>query len=113
MDRSQVVAELAEYVRVELLGDHAAELGPTTPLLEWGILNSMNTARLLTHIRERHGVNVPPTLLAHAHRRAPRRHRRAYPPGRQHLPRPVLHRRDGGRPRGCLTGARAAPWPPF
>ena len=63
MDRSEVVAELAEYVRIELLGDHAAELGPTTPLLEWGILNSMNTARLLTHIRERHGVNVPPTLL--------------------------------------------------
>ncbi|MFL6139179.1 MAG: acyl carrier protein [Frankiaceae bacterium] len=64
MDHSQLVAELAEYVRTELLGDDGAtELGPHTPLLEWGILNSMNTARLLTHIRERHGVNVPPTSL--------------------------------------------------
>jgi acyl carrier protein len=63
MDHSEVVAELAEYVRTELLGDRTAELGPTTPLLEWGILNSMNTARLLAHIRERHGVTVPPTYL--------------------------------------------------
>lgn len=64
MDRNTVVDELAEYVRAEFLGDdRSTELGPTTPLLEWGILNSMNTARLLTHIRERHGVNVPPTYL--------------------------------------------------
>jgi acyl carrier protein len=64
MDHSQVVAELADYVRTELLGDdRSTEVAPDTPLLEWGILNSMNTARLLTHIREKHGVNVPPTYL--------------------------------------------------
>jgi acyl carrier protein len=64
MSHTEVVDELASYVRTEFLGDdRSAELGPTTPLLEWGILNSMNTAKLLTHIREQHGVNVPPTYL--------------------------------------------------
>jgi acyl carrier protein len=64
MSHNDVVEELASYVRSEFLGDdRATELSPTTPLLEWGILNSMNTAKLLTHIREQHGVNVPPTYL--------------------------------------------------
>jgi acyl carrier protein len=64
MSHNDVVEELASYVRSEFLGDdRAAELSPTTPLLEWGILNSMNTAKLLTHIREQHGVSVPPTYL--------------------------------------------------
>ncbi len=64
MSQTEVVEELATYVRNELLGgDNSAELRPDTPLLEWGILNSMNTAKLLTHIREQHGVNVPPTYL--------------------------------------------------
>jgi acyl carrier protein len=63
MSQTDVVEELATYVRTEFLGDDSTELGPDTPLLEWGILNSMNTAKLLTHIREQHGVNVPPTYL--------------------------------------------------
>ncbi|MGK5533263.1 phosphopantetheine-binding protein, partial [Streptomyces sp. URMC 129] len=34
-----------------------------TPLLEWGILNSMNTAKLLTFVREELGVEVPVTRI--------------------------------------------------
>jgi|HubBroStandDraft_5_1064220.scaffolds.fasta_scaffold69552_2 hypothetical protein len=40
-------------------GDPKGELCDTTPLLEWEVLNSMNTALLLNFLREELGVNVP------------------------------------------------------
>jgi acyl carrier protein len=59
--------QLAGYVRREFLGDSTAPLDADSPLLEWGILNSMNTARLLTYIREEIGVTVPPTCITGTH----------------------------------------------
>ncbi|GAA3868192.1 hypothetical protein GCM10022227_27240 [Streptomyces sedi] len=44
-----------------LSGDENKELEDTTPLLEWGVLNSMNTALLLMYLRDELGVVVPPT----------------------------------------------------
>jgi flavin reductase (DIM6/NTAB) family NADH-FMN oxidoreductase RutF/acyl carrier protein len=68
MNRSDVLAEIEEFVRTQLLhGDRSAELTPTTPLLEWGVLNSMNIARLLTFIRENLGVSVPPQHIVGRH----------------------------------------------
>jgi len=68
MNRSDVLTEIEEFVRTQLLhGDRSAELTPTTPLLEWGVLNSMNIARLLTFIREELGVNVPPQHIVGRH----------------------------------------------
>jgi acyl carrier protein len=67
MNRSQVQIEIEEFVRAQLLGnDSSAELTPTSPLLEWGVLNSMNIARLLAFIRERFGVHVPPQHIVGA-----------------------------------------------
>lgn len=64
MQTDQVLDEISSYVRDEFLdGDHNAELTPSTPLLEWGILNSLNTTRLLTHIRETWGVSIPPQRI--------------------------------------------------
>ena len=61
MDFTQVRNELEKYIRDEFLdGDSSAELTETSPLLDWGVLNSMNTARLITFAGERFGVNVPP-----------------------------------------------------
>jgi hypothetical protein len=55
-----VLDRLKTFVRKELLdGDPMGELQETTPLLEWGVLNSLNTARLLTFIREDFRVLVP------------------------------------------------------
>lgn len=59
----EVLDRLTDWVRRELLGaqsEEAAELTPDAPLLQWGVLNSMNTARLLAFIREELGVTVPP-----------------------------------------------------
>jgi acyl carrier protein len=67
MNRTEVQTEIEEFVRTQLLdGDRSTELTATSPLLEWGVLNSMNIARLLTFIRERLGVHVPPQHIVGA-----------------------------------------------
>jgi acyl carrier protein len=59
--RDSLVKELTRYIQDELLnGDRSAGLTTETPLLAWGILNSIDTARLVGFIRERFGVRVPP-----------------------------------------------------
>ncbi|HEY5833532.1 phosphopantetheine-binding protein [Streptomyces sp.] len=66
--RDQVLAGITEYVEREFLGDsEVSELTPQTPLLEWGVLNSMNTAMLLSFIRTEYGVAVPPTHITGRH----------------------------------------------
>jgi clorobiocin biosynthesis protein CloN5 len=64
MTNDDVANRVAEFIRRELLdGDPRGELTESTPLLEWGVLNSLNTVRLLTFIREDIGVLVPPTEI--------------------------------------------------
>ncbi|WP_306317519.1 MULTISPECIES: acyl carrier protein [unclassified Streptomyces] len=51
--------EIDSYIRKEFLeGDTSVELTPSSPLLEWGILNSMNTTRLTCFVGERYDVTV-------------------------------------------------------
>jgi acyl carrier protein len=59
------VAERLElFVRQRFLDDSDdVTLTSTSPLLEWGILTSMNTAILLTFIRDAFGVTVPPMAI--------------------------------------------------
>lgn len=64
MDRQHLVESLLDYLRGNFLqGDERNELDERTPLLEWGILTSMNTAVLLTHIRETFGTPIPPARI--------------------------------------------------
>lgn len=59
MDRTLVAEEIEHYIRTEFLdGDPDKELSTTSPLLEWGILNSMNTARIIDFIGKRFNVAV-------------------------------------------------------
>jgi len=62
---------LVDFVRRELIGAEeeaeTAELDATTPLLQLGILNSMNTARLLSFIRTELGVAVSPVYITGTH----------------------------------------------
>lgn len=63
-----VLARITAYVEQQLLDDsEVSELTPQTPLLEWGVLNSMNTALLLTFIRGDLGIAVPPTHITGRH----------------------------------------------
>jgi len=66
----QLTDELTAYVRATFLGgDEDTALTSRSPLLEWGVLSSMNTALLLTHVRETYGVDVPPTAITAKHLR--------------------------------------------
>lgn len=52
------------FVRSRFLDESEDQtLTSTSPLLEWGILTSMNTAILLTYIREQFNVAVPPMSI--------------------------------------------------
>lgn len=59
MNQAEVQDALLDFVREEFLhGDVNSELELSTPLLEWGILDSLRTAVLLAHIRKRFNVHV-------------------------------------------------------
>lgn len=61
---TRVLEVLTEYVSAELLGaENAADLTADTPLLELGVLNSVDTARLVSRIRETFGVRLPPASM--------------------------------------------------
>jgi acyl carrier protein len=65
-NRDELLGRISDYVQCELLGgadqpETAPELKPDTPLLEWGILNSLNTAKLLAYLRDELDVEVPLT----------------------------------------------------
>jgi acyl carrier protein len=64
-----LVHELSRFVADAFLNGDRDALTPEAPLLEWGVLTSMNTAHLLTHIRERYGVDVPPQAITATHLR--------------------------------------------
>ncbi|KOG90606.1 hypothetical protein ADK38_07795 [Streptomyces varsoviensis] len=68
MERADLLEKLIGFVRDDLLnGQAGAELTPTTPLLEWGVLDSIKTARLLAFIRDDIGVRVPPKKMVGDH----------------------------------------------
>lgn len=63
-DRMVVLKDLTEYIREHMLnGDESVQLTAETPLVEWGILNSIGTARLVGYIHNQFGVRVPPAQM--------------------------------------------------
>lgn len=61
MTDEEISARLVGFIREAFLaGDPKNELSESAPLLEWGVLNSLNTAMLLTFIRDELGVLVSP-----------------------------------------------------
>lgn len=65
-DREVVLENLTQYIREHMLnGDESVRLTVETPLLEWGILNSVGTTRLVGYIRNQFGIRVPPGQMVH------------------------------------------------
>lgn len=63
--QDQVIFEsLRTYVSERILQDSSVTIEPDTPLLEWGILNSISTVQLIGFIREQFQVDVPPEEVA-------------------------------------------------
>ena len=64
MAEDELISELLAYIRVEFLdGDAQGELTDETPLLAWGVLDSLKTARLLNFIEDELGSPIPPAQL--------------------------------------------------
>jgi acyl carrier protein len=58
--REQVLELLRTYVLDEVLYGRDIGLGPETPLLEWGIINSMQIIRMLSFVQRKLNVIIPP-----------------------------------------------------
>jgi peptidyl carrier protein len=68
LDRATLLEQLLHYVKYELeIGEVAEQITADSPLLEWGVLDSVRTARLLAHIRSEHGLRVPPRYMTAEH----------------------------------------------
>jgi acyl carrier protein len=50
---------LKKFIEDQLIDAPGIVIEPGTPLLEWGILNSLGTTKLIAFIREDLGVEVP------------------------------------------------------
>jgi hypothetical protein len=60
MSGNEVTVRIKTFIGDNFLdGDRKGELNDMTPLLEWEVLNSMNSALLLNFLREELSVNVP------------------------------------------------------
>ncbi|HEV2641031.1 MAG TPA: hypothetical protein VGX23_38305 [Actinocrinis sp.] len=60
MTTDEVTARITAFISKSFLdGDPRGELTTSTPLLEWEVLNSMNSALLLNFLREQLQVDVP------------------------------------------------------
>lgn len=59
--------DLIAYINREIMEGQADDLDSLTPLLELGIIDSISTTMLATHIADNYGVEVPPELLRAEH----------------------------------------------
>lgn len=59
MQRSEVLKQVKQYIVTEVLDGKDIGLEETTPLLEWGIINSLEIVRLLSFVQERFAIEIP------------------------------------------------------
>lgn len=59
MTGAETEAVIETYVRTELLHGQAQGLDADSPLLEWGIIESMTMVSLIAFLEERFGLRVP------------------------------------------------------
>jgi acyl carrier protein len=64
MQDQVILDSLRAYVSERILQDPTVTIEPDTPLLEWGILNSISTVQLIGFIREQFQVDIPPEEVA-------------------------------------------------
>jgi acyl carrier protein len=63
MQRDSVIEQLNRYIAQDVLGGKDIGLDETTPLLEWGIINSLEMVKLLSFMRKQFGVDIPTDKL--------------------------------------------------
>lgn len=63
MERSEVLGQLHRYIVEQVLDGRDTGLDETSPLLEWGVINSIEIVRLLTFIRKQFAIDIPPSQM--------------------------------------------------
>jgi acyl carrier protein len=66
MDELEVSAAVRQYISAEILEGDDDGLNNQTPLLQWGILNSMEMTRLLGFIDQRFQIRIAPAEISPA-----------------------------------------------
>lgn len=56
---SDVMTALTRYIADHILDGKDIGLDATTPLLEWGVINSLEIVRIITFVSDRFGVAIP------------------------------------------------------
>jgi acyl carrier protein len=64
MTREEMLGELKQFVASELLDGRDAGLDEHTPLLAWGVLDSLSVNVLISFTNERFGIEVPQSEVA-------------------------------------------------
>jgi acyl carrier protein len=59
MTREDMIGELKHFIGRELLDGRDAGLDEHTPLLAWGVIDSLSVAELLNFTTERFAIEVP------------------------------------------------------
>jgi acyl carrier protein len=59
----EVLKELKEFIEARFLPEDNEGIEPDSPLLQLGILTSLNTTELIAHIHERYGLFMPPEYI--------------------------------------------------
>jgi acyl carrier protein len=58
MQRSEIIEQLRTYIVQEILDGQDTGLDESTPLLEWGILNSLEIVRLLMFMQSQFDLSL-------------------------------------------------------
>ena len=67
MEASEILQKLKGYISNEILDGKDIGLEASTPLLEWGIINSLEMARLVAFLQNRFSVEVPAEKIVVEH----------------------------------------------
>ncbi len=67
MQLDEICTQLQNYISEEVLEGKSIGLDNTTPLLEWGIINSLEIVRLSNFVKDSLGVAIPNEKLTADH----------------------------------------------
>ncbi len=67
MQKAEVIKKLTHYIINDVLEGKDTSLDETTPLLEWGIINSFEMVRLLSYIQGEFSLDIPPEEMIADH----------------------------------------------
>jgi acyl carrier protein len=59
MSHAEIIESLKNFLRTDIMHDPSEDLDESTPLLEWGILDSLGMISLISFIEKTFKVKVP------------------------------------------------------